>query len=1390
MANQENTPPFFTMDGFSIAGWTSFTSSFEAYRARGGKLSLASLISSQVMEFLATMSDPRRTIEEVSSSPDLIVLAMNRIFAPKSREEARSRLASVKMSGPISLSTYSRYVMEAGSAERTIPEDLLPGPKKRVEIFIAGLCSQTLRDELRSLEIEDVVELRRRGLNIVSDLVESLERSRRLRADDEFKPAPGHGLRRLRQKEDSHISKDNKTPSTRVHGSPSVRCYRCGQVGHYSNECKSPAPTPSFTPMNHRGTSHQERNIPSTPLPTPRRLNIDSSTTRGPTTRSQSGIQNKPMVSAMLPEIQWTPNLPKKTIEIFATPIADPICVRALLDTGSAINTISEEVASKILKQGASSCPVDVPIVLGGSLFEQRSTRLIEAYIEGEKVQLLVTESTIPMIMGYPTLQQLGLVQINATDFKNPLDALVDEFKDLFDNDLSTGAINVAPFRIETLDSRHSLTLARPRRQPLGMLNKIQKQIEEWLDNGIIRHSTSPYSSPIVMSQKKSGEYRLCIDYRALNKISVPLPYPMQHMGTILERVAGSKFFAKLDLSSGFLQIPMDEDSIPLTAFSTADGHYEFLRMPFGLRNAPLHFQAVMNKALQNLLHRNLEVYIDDNLIHAKTMESLVETLREVFTQLRRHGLKLNKTKCQLGVTEVEFLGHVVDSHGLRISPTRVESLLALQPPTNIKELRSFLGSTNYIRDFIDGYSVIAKPLYDMLGSTKTKGNKPLPAWSQSTLDSFNKIRELISESPTLYFVNNDLPIILECDASEKGIGAVLFQEQPQDPTPSAQNMKKQVIAYVSKAFHGPSTRWSTSEKEAFAIYFSIRKLRHYLLGTPFTVRTDHRNLLFVSNSEVPKIQRWQMKLQEYQFKIEHIPGSKNIVADSLSRLCASQEVASKELIERFHGPVVGHHGANKTKSFMLEAGIQWPNMIKDIQDYVKSCPICQKMKGSERFEVQLGTTMTKAPFEISSVDLIGPLRKDSKGNEYCLTVVDNFSRYTLLKGLPDKRSSTVSQAVLDLLGTFSVLPRVLRSDHGTEFNNSCMSELLEMLGVEHELTVTDHPESNGLVERRNAEVARHIRNFVNEKENYDWSCCLPIVQRILNLTHCSTIGMSPAQLLFGSYCPENPSLLYRTINNADPASFWNQLIDAQRKALSVAQQTQSKYLDKYLSNSPSQPKTLHKGDLVLALQRGDRPPSKLSPRLRGPYMILQRTGTNRYSAKHMSTNAIIDVHLEHLKPFKGSITDAKKASELDTLTGEYEVEKITGYRFKRKQRNLRNIQFQVRWVGWGSDYDSWKSYSEIKDLKALDDFLANNPDLHDIVPYDKDVVGPLKEGSVVADTTLTNNSLNVNWSKLCTGIVQVPKISSDHKFKSFVARNCLGSPKRSQNHKLLTLHE
>jgi len=245
----------------------------------------------------------------------------------------------------------------------------------------------------------------------------------------------------------------------------------------------------------------------------------------------------------------------------------------------------------------------------------------------------------------------------------------------------------------------------------------------------------------------------------------------------------------------------------------------------------------------------------------------------------------------------------------------------------------------------------------------------------------------------------------------------------------------------------------------------------------------------------------------------------------------------------------------------------------------------------------------------------------------------------------------------------------------------------------------------------------------------------LPLIQRIVNVTINDTTELSPFQILFGRYAPTGYSLLPVRVDEKSsiPSDRWRFLVESQEKALETARQSQHKYLKKYLARSPAEPTVLDPGDLVLAVHRGDQAPSKLSPRLMGPYKILERLGTNRYLAEHLHTKGKIDVHLEHLRPYKGTLTTALKAAKQDGLVDEYLVEKIIKHKFQGRSRSLQTIRFLIRWEGWGSEHDRWMPYADVCELEALDVYLEDHPELRSIVPLELGVAAPLKEGSVAA---------------------------------------------------------
>jgi transposase InsO family protein len=715
-----------------------------------------------------------------------------------------------------------------------------------------------------------------------------------------------------------------------------------------------------------------------------------------------------------------------------------------------------------------------------------------------------------------------------------------------------------------------------------------------------------------------------------------------------------------------------------------------------------------MVDVLGPVLHRGVEDYMDDVLIHSPTKEGLCKLLRSVLELLRARGLKLNKKKCLLGVDKVEFLGHTVSENGIAVSEDRKKSLLDIPTPSTVKQLRQLLGAWNYVREHISDFASIAAPLFALLVGKKTTKSQPL-VWTPQAVAALSALRSKMNDAPLLHFVDPERPLLLETDASDVGIGAVLFQQSPDG--------KRDVIAYVSKAFRGPSVNWTVMEKEAFALYFAVNKLRHYLLGRHFVIRTDCKNLLF-GTSNVPKIQRWTLRLQEFDYEIHHIKGSENVVADALSRL---NLISAKnfEAIRQVHGGISGHHGAVRTAKLLRDSGISWDTMELDCKEFVSKCFICAKMKRSvSGVVVSQGSTMSEAPFKVVAMDLVGPFPVDSSGCTYVLVMTDVFSRFVWLKALHDKSALTVAKGILELVGLFGVVPAQVRSDHGSEFTAAVTRELLSLLGVSVELTVTDHPASNGIVERQNANIANQLRCLVAERNaSSSWSLLLPLVQRIVNSTPNRTTGLTPLRVLLGMYGQDSPSLL-ASDSPMDAASPWADLVASQKWVLDKAQAHQQHYQEMTQKQQPL-PTVFEEGELVLAQHRGNTPASKLSPRYRGPYVVLCRTGATRYDIKHLATEHVMDVHLENLRKFQSdSRESAEQAAVLDAqVDKEYLVEALIAHKFVRRPHNLKNLRFKVRWAGWGKKFDSWSTYANVQELEALDVYVTKHPYLASLVP-------------------------------------------------------------------------
>ena len=436
------------------------------------------------------------------------------------------------------------------------------------------------------------------------------------------------------------------------------------------------------------------------------------------------------------------------------------------------------------------------------------------------------------------------------------------------DNDL--GKTDVVQMTIDTGNGQP--IRQKPYRSALTQKETIEKHINAMLDADIIRESTSPWASPVVIVPKKDGSLRFCIDYRKLNNTTVKNCYPLPNIDDIFSSLGQARYFSCLDLKSGYWQIAMHEADKPKTAFVSHQGLYEFNVMPFGLTNAPSVFQDLMNHVLRGIRNKYAMAYIDDILVYSRTYEDHIKHLTEVFRRLEKAKLKLKLSKCEFFKSRVNYLGHVISDKGIEPNPEKVVKVRAMKPPTAVREVRGFLGAVGYYMKFIECFAKIAKPLVQL-----TKKNARF-VWGPNCQLAFETLKEKLASAPILAYPDPNLPYKLYTDASEYAVGAVLTQDFGQG---------EQVIQYVSHKLNAGQQKWPTIEREGFAIVYAVNRLRHYLYGADFIIYTDHKPLktLFTSEMKNTRVQKWAIKIEEYNPRIEYKPGKLNMVADLMSRL-------------------------------------------------------------------------------------------------------------------------------------------------------------------------------------------------------------------------------------------------------------------------------------------------------------------------------------------------------------------------------------------------------------------------------------------------------------------------------------------------------------------------
>lgn len=863
------------------------------------------------------------------------------------------------------------------------------------------------------------------------------------------------------------------------------------------------------------------------------------------------------------------------------------------------------------------------------------------------------------------------------------LENLLKQHSSLFAGNLSE--LRAVVGVMHEINTTGSPVFQRMRRVPNSLKPTVKAKIDEMLAHGIIKESSSPYASPIVIVPKKNGEIRICVDYRQLNAVTIKDRFPLPRVDDTIDTLFGARYFTSLDFFSGYHQVLVKPEDQHKTAFICEFGLFEYIRMSFGLTNAPATFQRAMNNIFRDVLYKFALCYLDDLIIYSKTFEEHIQHLEIIFEIIKKSGLRLNMSKCQFVKMFLEYLGHIVSRDGVSPCPKKIQAIVEFPAPTNVKEVQSFLGGANYYRKYVRAFAEKAHSL------TQLTRKDAKWKWGDEEQRAFDSIKNSLISQPILRYPDFGRDFLVHTDASSFGIGAVLCQMQ--DPSHSG-NDQEVVIAYSSKHLIDRELKWSTTEKEAYAIIHAVTAFRPYLYGRRFKVVTDHRALEWLMSKKEPagRLARWALKLQEYQISIEYRPGKKHQNADCLSRtpvqhihavfsgyddwisaqqrdeFCSSIlkkltrnshkerkitfQLMSNGLLGTQTGLVVvpsslqkgilelnhdhmtaGHLGISKTLARIQER-YYWRHLIHDVTAHVNSCLTCakQKVKGSSKAPLQ-SMPVPELIWETLAMDILGPVTESTNGNRYILVISDYATRYVIACPMPDQTAKTVATAfVKEVLLKYGGPGKVL-TDQGRQFTSGLYAEVCKLFNIKQLRTTAYHPQTDGLVERFNRTMKDLLTSFVYDKP-HQWDTCLPFVVFAYNVSVHASTKHSPFYLLFG----RDPSLAtdltppskVRTVGEDGDAlaQHWVQALDLAKNNIKKAQAVQKRNYDQ--------------GSSLVAYNVLDKvllksPPTagKFNQVWEGPFTITKLYGPFTFAICNDETQKVTIVHSNRLKLFK-----------------------------------------------------------------------------------------------------------------------------------------------------------
>ncbi|GJX11151.1 retrotransposon protein, putative, ty3-gypsy subclass [Tanacetum coccineum] len=661
------------------------------------------------------------------------------------------------------------------------------------------------------------------------------------------------------------------------------------------------------------------------------------------------------------------------------------------------------------------------------------------------------------------------LMSAKASDKKQEEIVVVRDFPEVFPDDLSgLPPIREIEFRIELTPGATPVAKSPYRLAP-SELEELSGQLKELQDKGFIRPSSSPWGAPVLFVKKKDGSFRMCIDYRELNKLTVKNRYPLPRIDDLFDQLQGSQFFSKIDLRSGYHQLRVHEDDIPKTAFRTLYGHFEFTVMPFGLTNAPAIFMDLLNRVCTPYLDKFVIVFIEDILIYSKTQEEHVEHLRLVLELLKKEKMYAKFSKCEFWLREVQFLGHVIN------------------------------GLVGYYRRFIENFSKIAKSLTILTQKSKTFN------WGEEQEYAFQTLKDKLCNAPVLALPDGSEDFVVYCDASGIGLGCVLMQ-------------RGKVIAYASRQLKIHENNYTTHDLELGAVVFALKIWRHYLYGTKSVIYTDHKSLQHIfSQKELNMRQhRWIELFSDYDCEIRYHPGKANVVADALSR---KERVKPKRV--RAMNMILQSSIKDRILTAQKEAVDESAGLQKGLDEMIEL-----RNDGAlyylDRIWVPLKGDQPEIPiwkWEGIAMDFVTKLPRTSSGHDTIWVIMDRLTKSAhFLPMRKDYKMERLARLYLNEIVARHGVPILIISDRDSRFTSRFWQSMQEALGTRLDMSTAYHPQTDGQSERTIQTLEDMLRACVLDFGG-SWDVHLPLVEFLYNNSYHSSVRCAPFEALYGRKC-------------------------------------------------------------------------------------------------------------------------------------------------------------------------------------------------------------------------------------------------------------------------------